>query len=235
VARYQGDYRQALDLEHEGLALARASGDQWGIAHALKNLSRAHLFLGHHRQAKMDCEASLALFRELGGTWGTHFCLEVLAALEGAANQPARAARLLGAADGLRERFGLALAPAERVEYLRIEATAVGGAGQEWFAAARAEGHAMPLSDSVAYALSPPEPAAAPSSGQMPLSKREREVVELIGRGLSNREIGEVLVVTERTAEAHVTHVLQKLGLRSRAQVAIWAVERGLIRSHQAV
>jgi DNA-binding NarL/FixJ family response regulator len=60
------------------------------------------------------------------------------------------------------------------------------------------------------------------------LTQREREVALLVGQGLSNREIAETLVVSVRTAETHVTHMLAKLGLRSRAQLAVWAVEHGL-------
>ena len=50
----------------------------------------------------------------------------------------------------------------------------------------------------------------------------------LVGRGHSNREISDLLVVSVRTTEAHVTNVLTKLGLRSRAQLAVWAAEHGL-------
>jgi DNA-binding NarL/FixJ family response regulator len=58
-----------------------------------------------------------------------------------------------------------------------------------------------------------------------PLSQREWEVASLIARGLTNQEIASQLVIAVRTAEAHVTYVLAKLGLRSRAQVAVWATE----------
>jgi DNA-binding NarL/FixJ family response regulator len=51
----------------------------------------------------------------------------------------------------------------------------------------------------------------------------------LIARGLTNREIAEALSISERTAGNHVHHILNKLGLGSRAQVAVWAVARGLI------
>jgi len=61
-----------------------------------------------------------------------------------------------------------------------------------------------------------------------PLTAREAEVAALITQGLTNRQIAERLVVTPATAGTHVTHVLTKLGLHSRAQVAAWAVERGL-------
>jgi DNA-binding NarL/FixJ family response regulator len=53
------------------------------------------------------------------------------------------------------------------------------------------------------------------------LSPREREVAALIARGLSNREIGAALSITEKTAANHVEHIMTKLHLRSRAQVAV--------------
>jgi pimeloyl-ACP methyl ester carboxylesterase/DNA-binding CsgD family transcriptional regulator len=61
-----------------------------------------------------------------------------------------------------------------------------------------------------------------------PLSPREREVATLVAQGLTNRQIAERLVVTEGTATLHVKHALAKLGFHSRAQIAAWAVERGL-------
>jgi non-specific serine/threonine protein kinase len=60
------------------------------------------------------------------------------------------------------------------------------------------------------------------------LTGREREVAVLIARGLSNRQIAEALVIAEWTVDTHVRHILNKLGFRSRAQVAAWATERGL-------
>jgi adenylate cyclase len=59
-----------------------------------------------------------------------------------------------------------------------------------------------------------------------PLTDREREVVSLIVRGHTNREIAIDLVIAEGTAVRHVANILNKLGLKSRAQVAVWAVER---------
>jgi DNA-binding CsgD family transcriptional regulator len=61
---------------------------------------------------------------------------------------------------------------------------------------------------------------AAPVS---PLSPRELEVARLVARGMTNKQIGEALYVSERTAENHVQHILTKLGLRNRSQIAAWA------------
>jgi DNA-binding CsgD family transcriptional regulator len=60
------------------------------------------------------------------------------------------------------------------------------------------------------------------------LTEREREVVRLVAQGKSNREIADALVVTKRTIETHINNILYKLNLASRAQIVVWAVEKGL-------
>ena len=64
-----------------------------------------------------------------------------------------------------------------------------------------------------------------------PLTERELEVLALVGRGRSNKEIATDLGITERTARTHVSNILGKLGLASRTQAALYAVERKLVPS----
>ena len=71
-------------------------------------------------------------------------------------------------------------------------------------------------------------PDRHPDGPSARLTYRECEVLDLVGQGLSNRQIAARLVIAERTAETHVARVLRKLGLRSRTQAAIWAVRLGL-------
>ena len=62
-----------------------------------------------------------------------------------------------------------------------------------------------------------------------PLTRREREVAALVARGLTNRQIASELHLSERTVENHVSKILRKLGLASRARVATWATEQRLL------
>jgi DNA-binding NarL/FixJ family response regulator len=61
-----------------------------------------------------------------------------------------------------------------------------------------------------------------------PLTEREKDVIRLLGQGMSNKEIGSALFITERTARTYVSNILGKLGLASRTQAALWAVEHKL-------
>jgi DNA-binding NarL/FixJ family response regulator len=62
------------------------------------------------------------------------------------------------------------------------------------------------------------------------LTEREREVAALLAQGKSNREIADLLVVHYRTIETHVSNILSKLGVTSRAQIGLWAREKGLAK-----
>jgi len=98
-----------------------------------------------------------------------------------------------------------------------------------------AEGQAMSFEEAVEYALSAEEPSpAAPSGPERPstgaqqpdLTRREKKVAALVAQGLTNRQIAQELVISERTVDKHLTNLLKKLNLHSREQVAIRMAER---------
>ncbi len=72
-----------------------------------------------------------------------------------------------------------------------------------------------------------PSPAALPAE-LLELTERERDVLDLIARGLTNREIAEKMVISEKTVKTHVSNLLDKLGLEDRTRAAIWALKHGL-------
>jgi DNA-binding CsgD family transcriptional regulator len=81
-----------------------------------------------------------------------------------------------------------------------------------------------------AQPLTPRQAAKAEFGG---LTKRERQVAVVVAQGLSNQEIADELVVSVKTVEAHVSRILSKLGFSSRAQIAAWAVDKGLASAPQ--
>jgi predicted ATPase/DNA-binding CsgD family transcriptional regulator len=70
------------------------------------------------------------------------------------------------------------------------------------------------------------DPAAAGGAAAALLTRRERQIAELIATGLSNREIAERMIISKRTVDAHVEHIFGKLRLRSRVQLTVWLRER---------
>jgi len=85
----------------------------------------------------------------------------------------------------------------------------------------------MTVDQALDYALGGGEPDTLSEASA--LSRREREVAILVATGLTNRQIAERLFIAERTAEGHVERIRNKLDVRSRTEVATWAVEHGLM------
>jgi DNA-binding NarL/FixJ family response regulator len=77
--------------------------------------------------------------------------------------------------------------------------------------------------------LTRPQPAQTDEAELSKLTERERDVLGLIARGLSNRQIADTLHITEGTVKGHVSNVLSKLHLQDRTQAALYAVRRGLV------
>jgi predicted ATPase/DNA-binding CsgD family transcriptional regulator len=221
--------RAALE---ECVGLSRELGGTRRIAAALGNLGDVARAEGNLESALSLLAESLELFAEVRDAWGSSACLESLALVACAQDEPVRAAQLFGAADGQREQAGVPLPPADRPAHDRALSTLRTRLGREQLASAVAHGRQLSLYSATALALEPVETASRVSValplGDSPLTEREREVASLVARGLTNRQIAEALVITKQTADKHVGNILGKLGAASRAQVAVWFVQQTL-------
>jgi non-specific serine/threonine protein kinase len=196
----------------------------------LFNLGRIALAQGELADARTYFRDSLSTLREPGDLTRIAVVLEGLAGLAARGPQPNRAFRLVGAASALRDGIGAPRSPGDHADLERWLAPVGQARDEEARAGWRAEGRAMTLDQAIEYALEdalPPSPSAG-SMAASALSPREREVALLVAQGRTNREIAEQLVISEGTARVHVSHILDRLGLRSRAQLAVWAVDNGL-------
>ncbi len=182
----------------------------------------------------------------MDSTYMIYFCLFWLAGLAASRKQPVRAARLWGAAEGMEEAYDVHLSPMalSLINYEGRLSMARSQLDEEAWSAAWAQGKAMPLERVVGYALSeeeeehepPPTLVAVPEQHSPPaadqragrLTAREREVALLVGRGLTNRQIAKELSISERTVSTHLSKILKKLELNSRAQLAAWITEQRL-------
>jgi non-specific serine/threonine protein kinase len=227
VARDQGDYARAAALHSEALVQFQKAGDKHFTAWALRNLGVVALRQGDHKQAAAFCRESLTLSREIGGIWQVEQGLAGLAGAAALKRQHEQAARLFAAAEALRVSLGRHRSIVDQADFDKRVASTRAGLGDAAFATAWTRGTHMPLEEAIEAALAPTESLSA-GTGKSPFTLREREVIALIAQGLTNHEIASRLVISERTADTHVQHILNKLGFRSRVQVAAWAVEHGL-------
>ena len=257
LARDQGDDERASALFEESLALFRELGHDWGIGLLLNNLARVARDRADWDRAIARCAESLAIFGSLGFRHGVAWVLGNLVVVAHRRDAWESAARLHGAAEAIREALGpgpLSLSPRERRTYEAAVAATRTRIGERAFAEAMAAGRTMPPEQVAQAALSDPGPAPgaertaparpapappiakappAPARDPSPLTRREREVATLVAQGQTDRQIAQALVITEGTVGVHLGNIFAKLELHSRAQLAVWAAEHGLVPTNQ--
>jgi non-specific serine/threonine protein kinase len=229
VARCLDEPDRARPLYEQSLAVRRRLGDIRGVGMGLANVGHVALAAGDVASARRAFVEALGLARDLDNLYAAAVSLSGLAGLALANGDRARAARLLGAAEAGLEAVGSSLEPPDRMAHERTSAAL----GPE-FDALRREGRALSVQDIAALVhedAAPVRVAPAESlSVEMALlSPREREVAALIARGQTSQDIAAALVITRRTADTHAAHIRDKLGLRSRAEIAAWATRHGLV------
>lgn len=231
VAEEQGELAEARRHFEDSVAMRRALGDTAGLALSLAKLGEVLARIGDASTAHRLLSESLTLQRELGDRAGMAFVLERVGLAASLRGLPAEALRMAAAAEMLREAIGAPLGPSARTGHDGWLSTTRAALSSAAATAAWEAGRALSLEQAFAEAMQlQPPPAVREQDPIAQLSAREREVAALVAEGLTNRDIAERLVVSERTAENHVQHVLNRLGLRSRTQVAAWAVQHGLVK-----
>ncbi|MFD9666293.1 ATP-binding protein [Rhodococcus sp. NPDC059968] len=201
---------------------------QWLLSYALWGIGLIELTRGELDSAATHVRDGLLLKRVFRDTLGLALVLDTLAWITAASGDAVRAATLLGAAAQLWNTFS-------RQQLLgykdfvalreRCEAQARRQMGDQGFIEGYSRGAKMPIDDLLAYALGdrvvPTRPQPPVQDGaSASLTRRQREICQLIADGLTNKEIAAELVISLRTAESHVQNILTKFGFTSRTQVA---------------
>ena len=170
-------------------------------------------------QAERDAHDALAVAARTQGYMRVADTLECLARLAADVDNYSYAARLLGAADGIRQRMGHARFPMYQADYDSVVASVREALGQNDFDVLWAEGAALSTEEAIAYAQRGRGERKRPTSGWGSLTPMELDVVRLAREGLGNKDIGARLFISPRTVQTHLTHVYAKLGLASRVQL----------------
>jgi DNA-binding NarL/FixJ family response regulator len=236
-----GNDRRVAELLEQTLIHHYGPTDLLGVyaVYAEMTLGELALRQGRREKARGHWQAGLAAAWESGYKLYVARGLEGMAYLAAAEGQARTAARWLAAADVQRERNGASREEFEAEDYECYSRIARRALGEAAYEAAAYAGRMQPVRDSVAEALAYAGPATAAglaeqvaaareAKGFGGLTAREREVAALIARGLTNDRIAAALFVAPKTAEKHVSNILDKLGFRHRTEVAAWAVARGL-------
>jgi non-specific serine/threonine protein kinase len=230
VAIHRGERADGRAILEQSLALHRENSDRDGIEVTLRALAQVSMHEGRASSATALYAESLELSHQAGDRLEVARCLEGLAEVTLGA-RPEHAVRLTGAANALRDALGAVPHPGELALTCNMLEQAQRRLGSERYTAAWAAGTALSVDEAVTLALSSNERAGHMRANSSRLSARERDVVRLIAHGCSNRQIAQQLVIAPRTAETHVGHILSKLNLHTRAELAAWAVEQGLLAS----
>ncbi|WP_026414553.1 ATP-binding protein [Actinomadura oligospora] len=222
-----GDLATARDIAARALRETEREGNVWGQAYARALHGVVLLLLGEAAEGLAVGRAGLRTMADLDNRLGLALCLEVVACGLAATDQHRGAAVLFGAAKRQYDDSGAVLfGPV----YAAIIGVVVDGVrtelGPEPFLAAAESGARTDLDAVLAEALGERReaPSAGPANGRPrgSLSPREWEIAELVAQGLTNREIADRLVIAKRTADSHVEHILAKLAVSSRAEIAAW-------------
>jgi non-specific serine/threonine protein kinase len=220
---------RALECHRACLAITEPAGETWVRSWSIWAAAIAEWARGDTPTARRMLEECLLLEQAMAERIGIGSVMEVMAwTLAG--TEPERAAVLLGATRNEWDRVGAAIdvLPGFAVRHRDAETAARASLGDAGYEQAHARGRALDHAAAIALCLSGEAAPAVAAVVAMPkpvLTRRERQIAELIHQGLTNRQIAVTLVISPRTAEGHVEHILAKLGFTSRTQVVAWVAD----------
>lgn len=219
----ENDLDAVTSASSEGARLSREVGDLYSLEMLLTNLGLASLIAGDLAQAKPRFMEALRIAGQIDDRVALYYLLDLLGCHAAGCGQARLAARLMGAGETIRTAVGARLIPTLPPLLAQAEAAAVASIGQPRFDAEVDAGRGLSREAALGLALGVAVGTPVSADGQAgPLGKREADVARLVAEGLSNKQIGSRLFISERTVDSHVRSILNKLGFNSRAQIAGW-------------
>jgi len=226
-----GAYVEADRLLEQSIASERAAGDHPGLIESLTLRGVVALESGNRQLATQALAEALEIAWLFGSNMRLAHLLEALAQFA-VSREPTACVRLAATAHQLRISLGAAPVPTEQARVGRCLEIAKRLLGSQVYADIWLDAQAKPLEAALTEARhllrNPTAHDAGPGelADDHTLSPREREVVMLVARGFTNPQIAAELIISRKTVESHISHVLNKLGLNSRVQIATWAMRR---------
>jgi predicted ATPase/DNA-binding NarL/FixJ family response regulator len=231
LARDHGDLGSAADLLRASLRDFRELDYSWAVASSAWGLGTTLSAQGRLDEAGSLLAEALRIYTQVNDPRGVAQCLDALAYVASERAHYESAARLIGAAAALRVRVAARQPDSEQARTSAVEGVLARALGPQEADSLMHAGRTMPVQQAADLAravASGTEPGDPDRSHDVPLTPRERQVAALVASGRTNRQIGRVLGISEKTAEVHLHHVMSKLEARSRAEVAAWAVTHHL-------
>lgn len=224
-AMFEGDLETVRAMSADGVDLSREAGDLFQLEAMLRSLATAAMMSGDVAAANASFMDALRVARRVDNRLAQSYGLAAAGWYAGSSGQARAAAQLLGAAEALATQTGADISGPSVPFVVRAKEAAVAALGAAAFDAEFTAGKRLSREEAVRLAVGESAIAdgvAVDAGAAGPLAKREFEVSRLIAAGLTNKQIGAQLFISERTVASHVRSIMDKLGFNNRAQIAVW-------------